>query len=261
MKGVIGIENEELKLIYVKYSNKIYLYLFSLCHNHSLAEDLMQETDITLDKDKVVEINADWLENNLYSNSFTRGLISEKPSKESNDMIIKELKNLPNSASVEACLSFKEDINLNAIKDFRDKYELNITYVPIKTSEEYSNYYYGFEPNGTGIVFEEDTYDNKKYPYLELANVYNESSNIDEVEAWITHFKSMLKYMNDNKSFNEAIDNYAEYDLVLNYVEENGVKSFGVVAMTSPETLLKIMNEGFVEKISILDVKVSMFSK
>lgn len=67
--------------------------------------------------------------------------------------------------------------------------------------------------------------------------------------------------MNDNKSFNEAIDNYAEYDLVLNYVEENGVKSFGVVAMTSPETLLKIMNEGFVEKISILDVKVSMFSK
>lgn len=144
MKGVIGIENEELKLIYVKYSNKIYLYLFSLCHNHSLAEDLMQETDITLDKDKVVESNADWLENNLYSNSFTRGLISEKPSKESNDMIIKELKNLPNSASVEACLSFKEDINLNAIKDFRDKYELNITYVPIKTSEEYSNYYYGF---------------------------------------------------------------------------------------------------------------------
>lgn len=221
----------------------------------------MQETDITLDKDKVVEINADWLENNLYSNSFTRGLISEKPSKESNDMIIEELNNLPNSANVEACLSFKEDINLNAIKDFRDKYELNITYVPIKTSEEYSNYYYGFEPNGTGIVFEEDTYDNKKYPYLELANVYNESSNIDEVEAWITHFKSMLKYMNDNKSFNEAIDNYAEYDLVLNYVEENGVKSFGVVAMTSPETLLKIMNEGFVEKISILDVKVSMFSK
>jgi RNA polymerase sigma factor (sigma-70 family) len=41
---VRDIENNILALVYEKYSNTIYLYLLSLCHSPSLAEDLMQET-------------------------------------------------------------------------------------------------------------------------------------------------------------------------------------------------------------------------
>lgn len=33
-----------LEKLYALYSKEIYLYLFSFCHNHTLAEDLMQET-------------------------------------------------------------------------------------------------------------------------------------------------------------------------------------------------------------------------
>ena len=33
-----------LQYIYYEYSREIYLYLYSLCHNQHLAEDLMQET-------------------------------------------------------------------------------------------------------------------------------------------------------------------------------------------------------------------------
>lgn len=38
------MDKEILKILYEKYRREIYLYLFSLCHNRELAEDLMQET-------------------------------------------------------------------------------------------------------------------------------------------------------------------------------------------------------------------------
>jgi DNA-directed RNA polymerase specialized sigma24 family protein len=38
------VDNDILEQIYHRYAGQVYLYLFSLCHSHALAEDLMQET-------------------------------------------------------------------------------------------------------------------------------------------------------------------------------------------------------------------------
>lgn len=38
------MQSKILQQLYAKYQKEIYLYLFSLCHNRELAEDLMQET-------------------------------------------------------------------------------------------------------------------------------------------------------------------------------------------------------------------------
>lgn len=38
------MEKDILEQLYYKYTRQVYLYLYSLCHNHTLAEDLMQET-------------------------------------------------------------------------------------------------------------------------------------------------------------------------------------------------------------------------
>lgn len=38
------MEKDILEQLYYKYTKQVYLYLYSLCHNHELAEDLMQET-------------------------------------------------------------------------------------------------------------------------------------------------------------------------------------------------------------------------
>lgn len=38
------MEKDILQQVYYKYTKKVYLYLYSLCRNHDLAEDLMQET-------------------------------------------------------------------------------------------------------------------------------------------------------------------------------------------------------------------------
>lgn len=38
------MEKDILEKIYEKYMRQVYLYLYSLCHSHSLSEDLTQET-------------------------------------------------------------------------------------------------------------------------------------------------------------------------------------------------------------------------
>ncbi|MFT4145301.1 MAG: RNA polymerase sigma factor [Mobilitalea sp.] len=38
------MDNRILKQLYEQFGTELYLYLYSLCHNHSLAEDLRQET-------------------------------------------------------------------------------------------------------------------------------------------------------------------------------------------------------------------------
>lgn len=38
------MDNRILQQLYEMYGKEIYLYLYSLCHNHSMAEDLRQET-------------------------------------------------------------------------------------------------------------------------------------------------------------------------------------------------------------------------
>ncbi len=39
-----NLDSELLLQLYERYWNEIYLYIFSLCHSHSLAEDILQET-------------------------------------------------------------------------------------------------------------------------------------------------------------------------------------------------------------------------
>jgi RNA polymerase sigma factor (sigma-70 family) len=38
------LDNRILKQLYEQFGTELYLYLYSLCHDHSLAEDLRQET-------------------------------------------------------------------------------------------------------------------------------------------------------------------------------------------------------------------------
>lgn len=38
------MEKDMLERLYRRHTKAVYLYLYSLCHNHALAEDLMQET-------------------------------------------------------------------------------------------------------------------------------------------------------------------------------------------------------------------------
>lgn len=44
MKGGVSLRNNHLKKLYIKYHRELYLYAFSLCREHHLAQDLTSET-------------------------------------------------------------------------------------------------------------------------------------------------------------------------------------------------------------------------
>lgn len=45
MKGVsISVINDQMEKLYIKYHKELYLYAFSLCKNHHLAQDLTSDT-------------------------------------------------------------------------------------------------------------------------------------------------------------------------------------------------------------------------
>ena len=45
MKGVsVSVINDQMEKLYIKYHRELYLYAFSLCKNHHLAQDLTSDT-------------------------------------------------------------------------------------------------------------------------------------------------------------------------------------------------------------------------
>ena len=45
MKGVlVSVINDQMEKLYIKYQRELYLYAFSLCKNHHLAQDLTSDT-------------------------------------------------------------------------------------------------------------------------------------------------------------------------------------------------------------------------
>ena len=45
MKGVsVSVINDQMEKLYIKYHKELYLYAFSLCKNHHLAQDLTSDT-------------------------------------------------------------------------------------------------------------------------------------------------------------------------------------------------------------------------
>lgn len=45
MKGVlVDVINDQMEKLYIKYHREVYLYAFSLCKNHHLAQDLTSDT-------------------------------------------------------------------------------------------------------------------------------------------------------------------------------------------------------------------------
>ena len=156
---------------------------------------------------------------------------------------IEELKLLPKTAQANIYVSFKEDIDMKEIVRLINKYEdLYFSWVGIRTCDKKTQQLpqMGFETSGSGIVLE-GFEENEKYPYLE----------------------SLLKYMIDNKSFTELNHpNVYEdvYKYTLDYVNKNGVKSYGVLVTGDAESILKLREESYVYGISIDDVKISSYS-
>ena len=214
-----------------------------------------------IDKGQLMYIGSDFYKYPIM-NIFKYGVYPYDDYDNDDSSEIEELKLLPKTAQANIYVSFKEDIDMKEIVRLINKYEdLYFSWVGIRTCDKKTQQLpqMGFETSGSGIVLE-GFEENEKYPYLELGTL---DWDRNDSEVYETHFKSLLKYMIDNKSFTELNHpNVYEdvYKYTLDYVNKNGVKSYGVLVTGDAESILKLREESYVYGISIDDVKISSYS-
>ncbi len=193
--------------------------------------------------------------------SWFSGLVEEYgPVKEAQlEQVRETLAQLPEYVALEAAITFPEDLTLEQLDRFYQDYARNslspsdgsvqIVWVGIRnyTDPENRIRLCGMDPytGGTGFSGMEERYPNFSsclgYPYH---------------ESMERHFKSLLQYASDQYSKGEGIPVWHEkdyYQTVLDYVEENGVMSYGAVVVASPGTLLKLLDQSIISYVTLLD--------
>lgn len=101
-------------------------------------------------------------------------------------------------------------------------------------------YNVGFYPNRDGAVM---SYDEELYPLLRS----NDEFFPTDGETMKTHFISMLKYMRDNETFFEMINQSEKpvsyFDTFIHLIEENGLWLNGFAIVAEKEELLRLSEE------------------
>lgn len=173
------------------------------------------------------------------------------------DAVRSQLEELPDYIQLEANLSFREDITMEELMAFKDKYPMmRITWVAIRVTEPGTEWtaLCGMSPFNGGSVFD-DMY--KDYPYFNIADVHDAG----QAEQ---HFEALLQYSADQVEMGRGIARYDDWDIyqnALDYVAENGVMSYGVVVIATPELLLEVMDDEQVILVEPIDGWIDLSKK
>lgn len=81
-----------------------------------------------------------------------------------------------------------------------------------------------------------------------------------EATLYEEHFRSMLRLMNANPDLVEVLnaDGYANYGYILDEVEAEGIKLYGVYVTASPSELLALMEEASATDLDLLNAEISV---
>lgn len=108
---------------------------------------------------------------------------------------------------------------------------------------------------------------NQRYPELSLFSknsysdeVYEEAqSKLKDEKTMTQHMVSMLRYMADQKKFTKMMENISGADtnwsLAADYIEENGLKSYGFVCVTTKADMQKMLTEDHILGIAVKEWK------
>ena len=160
----------------------------------------------------------------------------------------KQLSELPDFIRLEATVDFPEDLSMEELLRFHADCamdpvlnDMKITWVAVDSGV-----------SGCGMSF----YGARSYPLVDLEyRCFSEAANLNQ-ESLEHHFKSLLRYSADQVEKGRGIAPYGHesvYTEILDYVEENGVKTYGVVVTASPQALLKLMDSDRVYEIWLVD--------
>lgn len=164
-----------------------------------------------------------------------------------------KLSELPSYVTVVAAVSFPEDKSMEEVLAFQDSLldgQVGWTAIRISPLEQQMLPLCGMQVFQWGSVRTEA---NEYYPCLDTKPAEKTPDNLE------THFKSLLRFSADQAAKDTGIpeENYmgqCYYTDVLEYVEENGIYSYGCYVCGTPETFLALMESGAVSQVRIEDI-------
>lgn len=178
-----------------------------------------------------------------------------------NKKTIRYLNELNPLSFISMSIVFEEDLSM---EDFylmsKDYPSFDFKWVGIRTveagvhwSENQPMHLIGFNPNANDEPISNQGPDFEKYPLFNLSDRRRFSAAEEKIdskaisERYGTHFKSRLKYLRDRETFVEVFDyNYLKtefYDNALKYIDENGVKTYGVLVYGTAAEFLESIDK------------------
>lgn len=182
--------------------------------------------------------------------------------------VINHIDELNPVSYISAYITFENDLTMKEFDELNKKYNNKISFkwVGVRTVGEGDpiNYLSGFipEPNDQSVT--NDSADKDKYPALQLVDIMMDENNDNKYNmevVYTKHFISLLKYMVDREKAVKVLDqnnNKMEYYKdTLNYVENNGVNTYGALVFGEARDLLEFINNEKVKTIQIDNVSPS----
>jgi len=168
-----------------------------------------------------------------------------------------KLEALPDYVLVRAAVSFPEDLSMEELITFAGTLEeANIEWVGIRNApeEDQSLPLCGMKPYMGGSVFTEM---NEYYPCFDIKTLDVTAENFE------THFRTLLKFSQDQVDAGRGIppgsSRYEQYYAdVLNYVEENGIMTYGCYVVCDAMQLLKLLDNGTASQIWPVDAWIDI---
>lgn len=206
----------------------------------------VDRNQITLNRDFYQYAFANVFEN---SDPYNEGIQTPK------EEIMAKVGMLPPYVRCKTYVSFGEDVSMEALAEILEKYDLYAYWAGVRVAEQYRQIYplTGFNPSGAGYV---RMAAEEKYPYYEIGEHRKEDMGV----VFGEHFKSLLRLAMDeniNGKLN-MIGFDGEYQEILDYVEENGVKTYGFIAPLTSAEMEQLAQEEVISGFYIEDLKLQI---
>ena len=171
-----------------------------------------------------------------------------------------------------AYVSFDQPLSFDEINKLIDKLQNDVSvmgnpWIAVYASEGDYMRTLGYDYENTNNVWKIPAEYNQRYPEISLFSknsysdeVYEEAqSKLKDEKAMTQHMVSMLRYMADQKKFTKMMEDISGSDinwsLTADYIEENGLKSYGFVCVTTKADMQKMLTEDHILGIAVEEWK------
>lgn len=174
---------------------------------------------------------------------------------EEKDAIYQRLSELPDYIHVEAAISFSDDLSMEELVMLEEKLgdTASVGWVGIRNCPQSDQLYplIGMKPFSGGTIWGGI---NDDYPYLIILGEDRTAQNLE------LHFKSLLQFMRDREEIGKGAGNEQAlyYEEILEYVEKNGVNTYGCYLTGEPQVFMELMDQGIISKIQIHDAFIDV---